>query len=195
MDGATDDELIRMYRSGDMEAFDTLFDRYHASVYAFARTMLGADGGPDEVLQEAFLAVARTARTYTPRGRFRSWLMRIARNRCLNRIEAVRARRAALARSGLNVAEIASEDAPPPRQLEADEHGRIVRAAIAALPDRQREAIALHAFEQMSYREIAEVMEMPIGTVKTLIHRARADLARALDAYEREAKRGVRRDV
>jgi RNA polymerase sigma-70 factor (ECF subfamily) len=195
MEEITDDELIRMYRGGDVEAFDTLFDRYHASVYAFARTMLAGAEGADEVLQETFLAVARTARTYRPRGRFRSWLMRIVRNRCLNRIEAARVRRAALAESGLGVVEVASGEASPPQRAAAGEQRRIVEAAIEALPDRQREAIALRAFEQMAYREIAEVLEMPIGTVKTLIHRARANLARALEACERELKREVRRDV
>jgi len=182
MERISDDDLIRMYREGDAEAFDTLFDRYYTSVYNFARTMLGGAGGAEEVLQETFLAVAQTARTYTPRGRFRAWLMRIVRNRCLNRIESRRRQRAALAGSSLDVVEIASDDPPPARQAEANEQRAILRAAVASLPDRQREAIALYAFEQMTYREIAEVLEVPTNTVKTLIHRARANLARSLES-------------
>lgn len=182
MTAVSDDDLIRMYREGDAEAFDTLFDRHYGSVYNFARTMLGNSSGPEEVLQETFLAVARTAKEYTPRGRFRAWLMRIVRNRCLNRIASQRARRAALAESGLGVVEPASDEPGPPQRAEADECAEIVRAAIADLPDRQREAISLYAFEQMTYREISEVLDMPINTVKTLIHRARAGLARALEA-------------
>ena len=189
MRSISDDDLIRMYREGDAEAFGVLFDRHYASVYHFARTILGRFGGAEEMLQETFLAVARTAKAYTPRGRFRAWLMRIVRNRCLNRIASERARRAALIESGLGVVECASDAPGPPRRAEANEHAQIVRAAVAELPDRQREAIALYAFEQMTYREIAEVLDMPINTVKTLIHRARAALARALEAVLPGAKK------
>ena len=181
MTDVSDDDLIRMYHNGDADAFDALFDRYYAAVYRFARTMLGNAGGPEEVLQETFLAVARAGRKYTPRGRFRPWLMRIVRNRCLNRIQADRARRAALAESGFEIVDAASDEPAPSERVEADEQVAAIRAAVADLPDRQREAIALYAFEQMRYREIAEVLEMPINTVKTLIHRARASLARTLE--------------
>lgn len=186
MNDVSDDDLIRMYREGDADAFDTLFDRYYTSVYNFALTMLGNMGSSEEVLQETFLAVARTAKTYTPRGRFRAWLMRIVRNRCLNRIESERVRRAVLVQSGLaDIRPVANEPLPS-ENLEADEQAAIVHAAIAALSDRQREAMTLYAFERMSYGEIADVLETPINTVKTLIHRARASIARALESQESE---------
>ena len=184
-----DDDLIRMYRDGDAEAFDTLFDRHYASVYNFARMMLGNSGGPEDVLQEVFLAVARSAKEYAPRGRFRPWLMRIVRNRCLNRLESLRVRRQTLGEGPLHAAEPPSAEPHPDQQAEADEQEAIVRAAIAELPERQREAIALYAFEQMKYREIAEILEMPTNTVKTLIHRARASLARTLDHPQREREK------
>jgi len=186
MESVSDDDLMRMYCNGDADAFDTLFDRHYASVYNFARTMLGEAAGPEEVLQETFLAVARSARQYSPRGRFRSWLMRIVRNRCLNRIEAERLRRAAMADSGLDLAEPIAEQQSPAARIESDEQTVIIRAAIANLPERQREAISLYAFEQMSYREIGEVLNMPVNTVKTLIYRARAHLAQALEEPNRE---------
>lgn len=182
MENLSDDDLVRMYRDGDAEAFDALFDRHYASVYNFARAMLGNRGGPEEVLQETFLAVARTARKYAPRGRFRPWLMRIVRNRCLNRLESQRVRRAILGGGGLEFVEPASNEPSPAQNVETDEQSQIVRSAVGELPDRQREAIALYAFERMSYREIAEVLEVPINTVKTLIHRARASLAQKLES-------------
>jgi RNA polymerase sigma-70 factor (ECF subfamily) len=175
----SDDDLIRMYRDGDADAFDALFDRHYTSVFNFACMMLGNGGGPEEVLQETFLAVARTARDYTPRGRFRPWLMRIVRNRCLNRIEANRAQRQAVLRRGTLGAATPGER-PPPDTVVADDEAERVRAAIGALPDRQREAITLYAFEGMRCREIAQVLDAPENTVKTLIRRARAALARAL---------------
>jgi RNA polymerase sigma-70 factor, ECF subfamily len=189
VDELTDDDLIRMYRDGDADAFDALFDRHHASAYGFARSILGRLDGAEDVLQETFLAVARTARTYTPRGRFRPWLLRIVRNRCLNRIQAERARREALMQSSLCMREPPSHQVDPEAQMKFDEHAEVVRRAVTGLPDRQREAIALYAFERMAYREIAEVMGMPINTVKTLIYRARANLARSLKPEPEESSR------
>ena len=176
-----DDDLLRMYRDGDADAFDTLFGRYRAPVYNFARVMLGHADGAEDMLQEAFLTVARTARTYEPRGRFRAWLMRIVRNLCLNRIQAERVRRRVVAQSGLDIVQPASREPSPPERLERDERMARVRRLIGELPERQREALVLYAFERMSYREIGEALDAPMGTVKTLIHRARAALARALE--------------
>ena len=173
----TDDELLAMYSDGDAEAFDTLFDRYRAPVYNFAHLMLGRADGAEDMLQETFMAVARTAERYQPHGHFRSWLMRIVRNRCLNELEARRVRRRMAARSGLDLAEPPADGPSPPERLERSEQMARLRDLIAALPERQREAIVLYAFEQMSYREIGDVLGVPVNTVKTLIHRARATLA------------------
>jgi RNA polymerase sigma-70 factor (ECF subfamily) len=177
----SDDDLVRLYRDGDADAFDALFDRYHAVVYRVARAILGREPAAQDVMQETFLAVARTARRYEPRGRFRAWLMQIARNRSLNRLAADRARAAALRESGLDAAQTVSPEASPPDRAAADEEERAVWAAIGALPDRQREALALHALEGMPYREVADVLGVPMNTVKTLIHRARARVAVALE--------------
>jgi len=176
-----DDDLLVMYRDGDAEAFDTLFDRYRTPVYNFARMMLSAADGAEDVLQETFLAVARTAPRYEPRGRFRPWLMRIVRNLCLNRIESERARRRALPQTSLEAASPAAAEPSPSERVERAERLARLRRLIAALPERQREAVVLYAFEQMSYREIGESLDVPINTVKTLIHRARAALAAAVD--------------
>ena len=180
MDEMTDDDLMRLYQQGDADAFDVLFDRYYVSVYNFARSVLGNGVEADEILQETFLAVARSAASYVGRGKFRAWLMRIVRNRCLNQLAAVRARREVLGDRDCEAGAWAAGGPGPVEQLEELEEEQRIRAAMAELPERQREAIALYAFEQMKYREIAEVMEMPEGTVKTLIHRARASLAQRL---------------
>jgi RNA polymerase sigma-70 factor (ECF subfamily) len=182
----SDDDLIRMYREGDADAFDALFDRYHRSAYTFARTMLRRREAAEEVMQEAFLAVARTARSYVPKGRFRPWLMRIVRNMCLNRLAAERRRGRALADTGLDPVWPEAHDPTPLENLTTEERLAALERLVGDLPERQREAIALFAFEQMSYREIAEVMEVPINTVRTLIHRARAALARGMERFDGE---------
>lgn len=174
----TDDDLFLMFREGQAEAFDTLFDRHYLGVYNFARTMVRETGAAEEILQDTFLAVARAAKTYEPRGTFRTWLLRIVRNRCLNRLEAERARRQVLMDDPAGI--VLQYPSPEPSPLEracVNEQMDRVRRAVAALPDRQREAIALYAFEEMTYQQIADVLDLPINTVKTLIHRARASLA------------------
>ena len=186
MDELTDDDLVRMYRDGDADAFDVLFDRHHVAVYNLARTMLDGVHHADDVLQETFLRVARAARTYSPQGRFRPWLMRIARNLCINRLKRERAQRAALAEAGFRRAD-GEADGPGPAELaeRADQAERL-RRLIADLPERQREALALYAFEGASYREVGRTMDVPLGTVKTLIHRARASLAGAYEENTEE---------
>ena len=178
MAAITDDELILLYRDGDAEAFDTLFDRHYPSVYNFARMMLRSREEAEDVLQDAFLAVARTARRYEPRGHFRTWLMRIARNLCLNRIQAARVRRRVAGQGGIELIDPPSPDPGPDEHVATAERIENLRSQIADLPDGQREALVLYAFEDLSYRDISGILDVPIGTVKTLIHRARATLAR-----------------
>jgi len=181
LDDLSDDQLFLMYREGDAEAFETLFDRYRASVYNLAAVMLDGLEGAEEVMQDTFMAVLRAAESYEPRGLFRAWLMRIARNICLSRMRAEKVRRRVIVESGPDV-EPAADGPTGAERAEAHEGQAALRRLIAGLPERQREALALYAFEGMSYREIAATLEAPTNTVKTLIHRARANLARALEA-------------
>ena len=180
MDPISDDDLMRLYGEGDAEAFDALFDRHYLGAFNFAYAMLAEAGEAEDVLQETFLAVSQAAKTYCPQGMFRAWLMRIVRNRCLNRLQARRAREALVRAAGWEATEPPTGDPPPPQQASAREQSDIVRSAVAALAERQREAIAMYAFQQMRYEEIAKAMDVPINTVKTLIHRARGELAQKL---------------
>jgi RNA polymerase sigma-70 factor (ECF subfamily) len=187
LDELSDDDLILMYAQGDADAFDVLFDRHHTSVYNFARLMLDGPEGAEEIMQEAFLAVARAAKRYEPRSRFRPWLMRIVRNLCLNRLQTERGRRRILAEGAMEGIELISREPAAPARIERDEDMAALQSAVRRLPERQREAIVLYAFEQMSYQEIGQVLGVPINTVKSLIHRARANLAGGL-AQDTEGK-------
>ena len=179
----TDDALMVLYRDGDKAAFHALFDRYRGLVYHFARIMLDDPDLAEDVMQESFLAVSRAAERYEPKGCFRTWLMRIVRNRCLNVLEANRVRQSILAEGGMGIVDFpdkASSGPSPRERMRACEKLSLVERAIQDLPERQREAIVLYAFDSMTYRDIAGALDMPANTVKTLIHRARATLARAL---------------
>ncbi len=183
----TDDDLVQMYVAGDADAFEILFLRHYGAVYRVALCLLRDVHKAEDALQEAFVCAARAASGYVPRGQFRAWLVRIARNRCLNRLDAERPLRLV---AGDDVLDIVDPPAPGPSPFEqaaGDEALRALIGKLDALPERQREAITLHAREQMSYREIALVMETPLNTVKTLIRRARMSLAAALVAEDKEA--------
>ncbi len=186
MDGFSDDELMVMFSDGNAEAFDLLFGRHSTSVYNFACCLLNDTGRAEEVLQETFLAVIRSAKNYEPKGRFRAWLLRIARNHCLNSIESLRLRHEALRESSLEIVDPPSPLPSASDCIQADETLAAVRGAMALLPARQREVIALHAFEQMTTREIGEVLNIPLNTVKTLLLRARAALAATLDGEKED---------
>ncbi|MHC4250637.1 MAG: RNA polymerase sigma factor [Planctomycetota bacterium] len=193
-DAVTDDELFGMFRSGDADAFDALFDRWHVPVYNLARHILHDAAGAEEIMQDTFMAVVRAAPRYESRGLFRAWIMGIARNRCVNRLESERARRRALRESGMGVVDPPSRAPSPDGAADADERVAVVKVAVARLPERQREAIVMYAFEEMPYAEVARAMGVPLNTVKTLIHRARAALARALGA-RRGTRHGEERDA
>jgi RNA polymerase sigma-70 factor (ECF subfamily) len=185
----SDDDLMAMFASGDRDAFDVIFDRHHVMVYNYARHLVRREAEAEEVMQDAFLAVARAAGVYAPRGRFRSWLISVTRNLCFNRINAERARRETQSGSAILVLPATNRSACPDDRAVAAESEDIVRRALDTLPERQREVLVLYSVEGMPYRDIAEALEMPIGTVKTLLHRARAAIARAIAVARGEEDR------
>ncbi len=175
-----------MFADGSVEAFETLFERHRGSVYRFARSVLADPSAAEEVLQDVFLAIVRSAKRYEPKGLFKAYLMRITRNTCLTRLEGERLRREMAAQFGrMEEPQTAAADRGDDDRLAA------VRRALRRLPDRQREAVMLHAFEQMTYQQIADVLDTPINTVKTLIHRGRAALAERLNGQSTENDDGV----
>ncbi len=184
----TDDDLMQLFAEGDADAFDVLFDRHGRRAYHLARSLVRRDDVAEEILQESFLAVARQGGKYRPRGRFRGWLLRIVRNRCLNWLAADRARREALERSRLQPSH--RPTSTPHEAMVCDELSDWLMREIEQLPLKYREVLVLHAYERLSYRELAEVLDLPINTVKTYLHRARGRLARRL-----ETSREVFREV
>lgn len=180
MNDLSDDDLVRLFAAGDETAFAVVFARHHAAVFGYALVILRNRHDAEEVLVDAFAAVARNACDYRSEGRFRAWLLRITRNSCLTRLTRDR-RRAAWQVPAQDSTEPASEDLSPAQSLVAADDSRRVAAAFARLPPRLREALGLYAFEHLRYDEIGVVLETPINTVKTWIRRARLQLARDLE--------------
>jgi RNA polymerase sigma-70 factor (ECF subfamily) len=163
---------------GEEAAFRLLVDRWEREVMAFLVHMLGSPEEAEDVLQDTFVKVFRQAARYRPEGKFPSWLFRIAGNLARSRL---RRRRVIGWLSFDPVRHDAPAQTPgPDRDLEADEARSAVRAAVAALPERQRQALVLHRFQGLRYKEVAEAMETTVPGVESLIQRALAGLRREL---------------
>jgi RNA polymerase sigma-70 factor (ECF subfamily) len=187
--------LIQRARAGDQDAFGALVRLHQRQVYSLALRMLRDPEEASEAAQDVFLAAWQGLGRFRQEARFATWLYRITYRHCLKISEG--RRRADAAR-----AEVAAEHAREQghaalsttlaRAAEADVR-ETVRAEIALLPPKYRYAMVLRHLQELSYEEIAEVMSMPIGTVKTHLFRARALLKDRLSDLERARDEGLAR--
>ena len=178
MPGVTSDgELIQRTASGDRSAFDDLYRRYARPVFGLALRRLGDRGRAEDAVQETFASVWRSAASYKPdRGPGSPWLYAIARNAIVDR-----------ARSRTDVpAEIPDRAAREPEPPDVAEQGWVawrVHRALEELADREREVIALAYWSGLSQSEVAEFLDIPLGTVKT---RTRSGLTHLADLLGEE---------
>lgn len=185
----SDEDLATAAAAGDHEAFATLYTRYRERLRCFVRWQVGARGARvEELVQEVFLQTYRSLERFVGRSRFRSWLYGVARNVCLHDRRR-RRRRPTLLNGGLDGAgdgealvleEIPDLEPGTAERLAAAERRREVRRELERLPPIYRTALLLRDWQELSYAEIAEILEVPVGTVRSRLHQARARLARAL---------------
>jgi RNA polymerase sigma-70 factor (ECF subfamily) len=167
--------------SGDRSAFTELFDRHQASVRRFAYRFVGSRARAEELAQEIFLKLFKSAPRYQPSARFRTYLFRLAANHCLNEVRRGEYHLPEAPPEG--TAEETAAPHGPHEALAGHELERAVGAALARLSERERAAFSLARFEGLSYREIAEALEASEAAVKSLIHRATLSVAKQLDAH------------
>lgn len=175
-----DDELMRRAAAGDREAFRLLVERWEQPVYAFLCRMLGSPEEALDLRQETFLRVHQQAGRYRAQGQFRSWLFRIAGN--LARSALRRRRILKWLRLDPQEHDRPADQEPADRALERQELQAAVRAAIAELPARQREALVLRRYQELSQREIAAALGTTEEGVESLLGRAMSRLRRTLAA-------------
>ena len=184
----------RAAAGGDKGAFGRLVERHKTSVYGLCWRLLGQQGGSEEArdaAQEAFVRAYTSIASFDPRQPFAAWVMRIARNHC---IDLLRRRRPTLSL----VPEARGEEAAGPgvahdladpfvksgeAAVQEREAQRDLDEAVAGLPARYREVIALYHVQHKSYAEIAETLDVPMGTVMTWLHRARKELKARLSEH------------
>jgi len=179
-------ERIARARRGDQDAFRAIVRRYQREVFNLALRILRNREDAEDATQEVFVRIYGALHQYDPRHPFRSWLLRITHNLCIDqirrkRISTVSIDRPVAQKDGEVGWEIPDPDAADPlEEVMHRERREWIEEAIGALGPTLRTAITLRHFHGLRYEEIAEVLDVPLGTVKVRIFRARAALAKIL---------------
>lgn len=174
-----DAELMVAFQQGNGAAFEQLLDKYHRPIVNFIYKIVNNAAEAEELAQEVFLRIYRSRDGYEPRARFAAWIYRIATNLSLK--EASRKRRMRFwshhsnsHKDPLMVEEVLRDPAPDAEgRVISSELGRVMRRAIGSLPRNEKVALILRRYEELSYREIAEIMDCTEAAVKTYIHRGK----------------------
>jgi RNA polymerase sigma-70 factor (ECF subfamily) len=187
--GRTDESLVAAHLTGDAAAFRELVLRYGDSVLGYLFRMTGNRDQAEDLFQETFKKVHEKAHTFRG-GRFKSWLFTIATRVAIDGARRRKRQPVVVAVpeqdcDGENPSSLdtvaAAEDAPDPaEELARKEQKAQVRRAVESLPEKQRATLVLAYYEQLSYRQVADVLGCSVGTVKTQMSRALATLARRL---------------
>jgi RNA polymerase sigma-70 factor, ECF subfamily len=197
-DEARDESLMTRYRGGDVRAFERLLSRHKKPVFNFLLRHVGNRAVAEELLQEVFLRVIRSASSYQEQARFTTWLYTIARNLCVDTARRAEHRRAASLDAPTTGAEgeadrtlmevVADPAGDPSREAQARELRVRIEQAIAALPDEQREVFLLRERAGLPFREIASIVGVPENTVKSRMRYALTRLREALAEYRDAAE-------
>ena len=191
----SDPDVALMLRVGndDARAFEELVRRYQSRLLTVMTHMISNRDAAEDLTQEVFLRVFSARRSYKPDAKFATWLYTIAHN-VVHNWRRKRARRREIqiaggdgqgshAAIGLSQLAVAGSAQMPARNLDRSEMSEVVRAAIETLGERQRMAILLSKFEQMSYVDIGQTMDLTVPAVKSLLTRARTNLRELLAPY------------
>jgi RNA polymerase sigma-70 factor (ECF subfamily) len=187
MDSAlSSEELMARVAKGDEYAFQILVERHQASLLNMIYRFLGDRNESRDLVQEVFLRVWQAAGTYEPKAKFATWLYRIAANLCLNELKSSR-RRSSLQffhadRDKQTVGEEDFSDGSPSSEdlLLSRERSRRITSALQSLPQNQRMALILKRYDDLSYEEIARILNCSVSAVESLLVRAKKNLQEKL---------------
>lgn len=179
--------LAQRARAGSEEAFRELVRRFERPVYTLVLRMVHDPGTAEELAQDVFVKAYRRLDTYDPERRFGSWLFKIAHNTTIDHLrrstpDLVSLEAGSEEGGGLSAVLANPAGESPEAAAERSDLARDLERAISALRPEYREAMLLRHQEGLSYEEISETMGLPLGTIKTHLHRARKELATALRA-------------
>lgn len=192
----TDAELLQRYLEGDEDAFREIVSRYKNSLYAFLRRFVNRQDVVEDVFQETFLQLYTSRASFDPKRPLRPWLFTIAANKAKDALRKIQRQSTmsmgALADAGevsldevVNI--LTSYETTPDSVLSQDETAQRVREIIAEMPENLRGILILAYFEQFSYKHMAEILSIPIGTVKSRLHTAVLHFMKKWKAANRSA--------
>ena len=183
---AEDVRLMELVSAGDVGAFETLVERHQRLVVGTVARMLGNNADAEDISQQVFVRVWKSAGRYVARAKFTTWLLKITRNLVFNELRRRTRHNQVPLHSESEETERPLRDervvTPDEALLEQELQGAI-NAAIARLPETQRMAVILRRYEQLSYEEIAETLDQSVSGVKSLLFRARTELRENLKRY------------
>ncbi|MFJ7512742.1 RNA polymerase sigma factor SigW [Peribacillus simplex] len=178
-------ERINQVLKGDHNAFGEIVEIYKDKVFQICFRMLGNRQEAEDLAQEAFVRAYVNIRSFNIQMKFSTWLYRIATNLCIDRLRKKKPDyyldTEVAGTEGLNMySQIASDMAKPEEEVESLELQETIQVEIMKLPEKYRSVIVLKYIEELSLKEISEILDLPVGTVKTRIHRGREALRKQL---------------
>jgi RNA polymerase sigma-70 factor (ECF subfamily) len=185
-------ELVRRAQKGDAKAFEGLLGKYRRKVYGLAMGMVGNRDDAMDIMQDAFVRVYRHINSFQGDSSFYTWMYRITMNLCIDHVRKASRMRAAPYEDRLSHDNVDQGDFPilpvrhdvnPGKAARRHEIMRKVSAALADLPAHHRAVIVMREFEGLSYEEMAQVMQVPKGTIMSRLFHARHKLQKALAEY------------
>ena len=193
----TDAELLKRYREGDETAFREIVERYKNSLYSFLRRFLNRQDLVEDVFQETFLQLFASRDSFDTSRPLRPWLFTIAANKAKDALRKMQRHSSmsigAIADSGdvsvddvINI--LTSYKITPADEVTMEETARRVREVVADMPENLRGILILAYFEQFSYKHMAEILSIPIGTVKSRLHTAVMHFTKKWNAANREPR-------
>jgi RNA polymerase sigma factor (sigma-70 family) len=178
----TDDRIMQDVRDGRVEKLAILFERHHVPLFNFFLRVTGNRAASEDLVQDVFARVLKHRATYKGQDRFTVWLYAIARN---VHFDHLRKQKATTPLEDL-YEEVPSAEMIPEDRLVKDQEAALINRALARLSPKKQELLVLSRFQNLKYREIAELLQCPEGTVKGLIHRAIRELGDIYDQLTRE---------
>jgi RNA polymerase sigma-70 factor (ECF subfamily) len=177
----SDEELVERFQNGESSAFDVLVHRWERKVQGAIYRLVGPGEDVRDLSQETLLKAYRGLGTFKKEARFSSWLYQIALNTCRDRMRRGRGKSYVSFDELSETGEAGSERGPNALDLiEAHDLSRQVAAAVAALPEEQREVVVLKEYQGLTFLEIAEALDVPLSTVKTRLYRGLGQLRQQL---------------
>ena len=187
---ANDEHIVERALTGDPEAFGEIVQRWERRIFALTYGMLGREEDARDATQETFLAAFRNLRGFRGEAKVSSWLHRIAVNQCITRQRRAKVRNEA-ALDDEQEKDAARFSAPltysPALSVESRQTTRAVRLAVNSLPLELRQVVVMKEFEELTFREIADALDLPLSTVKSRLYTALQQLQMRLQKFGSEA--------